>query len=225
LIVRQADDRLGTTRDERQVLASVSPDHPLVEHPLHFTARKSYEWLVDERFVEPEIDGRDWRSSHAAGSIDNGGQRRRDAVEQAGQPEPRHGGNHCVRPPAVAAGFDGIDSITGHKNASRGSCSHLASAALDEDARRLGIHHVQRFERQRDCGVCRARTKHFPEHPSKGRCASFICRLIERRQGKGTPKHFANAFSLAVTNEPVFYSLPRRRGEQARSRNIVPISR
>ena len=78
-----------------------------------------------------------------------------------------------MRPPAVAGGFDRIDSITGDKNASGDSCSNLSSAALDERTRRLGIHQIQRFERQGDCGGCAPEPNISPSTRAKGDAAAL----------------------------------------------------
>ena len=110
LVVGLRQHRRRAARHQRQVRRVVAEHQPLVEHPLHRAAGQADERLVEDRPIEPEIDGDDRRRRHArARDRATLAQRRRLAVEQLGRarttarPRSRDRRGHRSSPPATPA--------------------------------------------------------------------------------------------------------------------------
>ena len=144
------EDRRGAARHQRQMRRLAAEHQALVEHPLHRAARQTDERLVEDRPIEPEVDGHDRRRRHRArGAIDR--PRAAPAVRRrTGRPArttaPRRSTVRAAsarRPPATPTTASPSDA-----NRRGRARPDRAAVALDVRARRLGVHQVQRPGRQ-----------------------------------------------------------------------------
>jgi hypothetical protein len=76
------------------------------------------------------------------------------------------------------------------------------AARLDERARRLGVHQVQRFGRKDNGRRTRVAREHLGEHARERGGPRAIGGLIERRQRQRPPQHLAQPLGLTVADQP-----------------------
>ena len=102
----------------------------------------------------------------------------------------------------LAADVDaGHARAVGH-HASERAGAHFPAAAFDEGARRLGVHLVQRAQRQRDRRRPSIGAEHLGEHAHEGRRERFVWRLIERRERQRLPQPGRQLLGLPALVQP-----------------------
>ena len=108
----------------------------------------------------------------------------------------------------LAAHLDACDSPAADVHARQRRRAHFAAAAGDEVARRLGVHLVQRAERQDDRRCRRIRREHVGEDAHERLGCGVAGLLIQGGDGERMPQPLLERRALAVTIEPLLHREP-----------------
>src|SRR5262245_1271592 len=124
-------------------------DRALVEDPVHRTVDQPHKAVLDDRSVEPEIDGHDWRAGH----IDSRARDVRQASRYPAPPQrtervPGHRADHGRRGNIFAARIDAFhDTLAPDEDVCRSSREYTPAVLLDETDRRNAEEFVERHRR------------------------------------------------------------------------------